>query len=177
MEFKPLNEDELAIMIGDVPQPIKDRVEVILTETLERLKEHYPMITRPVVVYDLRGRTAGWAIGSKTIRLNSDLLLTETEDMLRQTLPHEVAHIVQHQIYPRSKAHGYEWRRIMHYLGLPADRCHQYETVAVRKRARPYAYYCSCSEPHMVTETLHRRMQTGKVYQCRRCGQRLRKEQ
>jgi SprT protein len=175
--FIPLNDDELLKALGEVPEHTKNRVEQIITNCLLTLQARFPNtpLNRPVVAYDLKGHHAGWALPDGTIRLNTDLLLSETEDMLATTLPHEIAHVVQRQIYPRSKSHGLEWRRLMGYLGVPADRCHQYETIAARKKSTPYTYYCDCQE-HKVTVTLHRRMLQGRTYRCRRCGTNLRKE-
>lgn len=176
--FNDLSDDELNAILGEVSESIQQRVEEIITDRLAFLHRHYfPQhdLKRPVVKYDLQGHHGGWAIGTHTIRLNTVLLNDPRyqRDMLEQTLPHELAHIVQHQVFPHSRAHGREWSRIMGYLGLPAKRCHQYETVAVRQKSRPYRYYCNCDEPHFVTITLHRRMQKGSMYSCKRCKGRL----
>lgn len=173
-----LDKDTIARLLseatGEAPQDIKARVEAKTDEVLARLKGWGMDVKRPKILYDLKGHTGGYAIGGHTIRLNIQVLNDPryTEDMIEQTLPHELAHIAVHQLWPRAKGHGREWQSMMFKLGLKAERCHQYETKAARKKATPYTYYCGCGE-HKVTATLHRRMQQGRMYRCRKCGRRL----
>lgn len=145
-------------------------VEAKITESLETLGNYVNRsLSFPVVRYDLRGRTAGQAIGGRTIRLNADLLYgPHRDDMLAQTVPHEVAHIVQFQVYGHNtKHHGEEWKRLMRALGLPPTRCHSYETRPARV-VQKYPTYCACPEPCMVTATILRRLE-NRVYICNRC--------
>lgn len=128
----------------------------------------------PEVVYDLKGHTAGMA-NSHRIRLNLSLLNDPRyrEDMLKQTIPHEAAHVVVSQLWPKEPGHGAKWQRAMYALGLNPTRCHQYETKAARNRkrmSRPYVYKCACREHH-ATQIIHRRIQQeGQVRTCRICG-------
>lgn len=130
----------------------------------------FPTVVAPVVVYDLEGHVAGIAKGGKKIRLNLGLLNDPRyhDDMLNDTVPHEVAHIIVHQLYPGANSHGWEWTRVMNTLGVVANRCHDYETVAARTRARPYIYACGC-QLHYVTATIHRRIEKGRQYYCQDC--------
>ena len=96
-------------------------------------------IVRPQVRVDLHGHTAGLAYPrSNRIRLNVDLLADPryAQDMLHNTLPHEVAHIVTYQLWPEVTGHhNAPWRYVMeNILNLPATRCHQYETKTARRR-------------------------------------------
>lgn len=169
-----LDRDKIALLLGEAPKDLKERVEAKVAESLAILASKGYGAHPPEVRYDLKGHTAGMA-NADYIRLNLQLLSNPayTEDMINNTIPHEVAHVVVRQTWPRAQGHGNEWKRMMYYLGLKAERCHQYETVAARKKARPYTYYCKCAEPHKVTATLHRRMKQGRTYTCRRCGYRL----
>lgn len=175
-----------------VDPSIKQRVLDTLTEALDTLETSYlnrqrnladnPLIM-PRVVYDLRGHTAGMACNNRKdptkskIRLNPDMLNDPryAEDMITTTVPHELAHIVQRQLWPMSKAHGWEWQQIMGILGLPPTVCHDYDTVAARTRkptARPYTYVCDCGDgrEHRMTALIHRRIQQqGKQYICNDC--------
>jgi SprT protein len=122
----------------------------------------------------LRGIQQEW-LTADYIRVNAQILINPefTEDMINNTIPHEVAHVVVRQTWPSAKGHGKEWKLMMYYLGLEAERCHSYDTVAARQRQkapRPHVYYCNCDEPHRVTNILHRRMQQGRRYTCRKCG-------
>jgi len=152
-------------------------VTAITTEIIQKCQDHFQLghtITRPVIKYDLRGRVAGQAVGGHTIRLNLELLLDERyqHDMLNQTLPHELAHIVDAQLNGHS-SHGWQWQRIMLFLGKPPTRCHQYEVTPARKHVKPHTVYCGCGE-HQVSKLIYRRMKyEGKRYQCRKCRQLL----
>jgi SprT protein len=127
----------------------------------------------PEIKYDLEGRTAGQAIGTHTIRLNLTLLRENRQDMLENTLPHEIAHCVVAARYPRAKAHGYEWERVMRLLGLSPTRCHNYETTPARIHKK-FEHHCLCPEPHLVGSAVHNRILAGKYYYCRKCKARLR---
>lgn len=172
--MEPLKLEDITMLLGEVPKHLKDRVEAKVKESLDILKEKGYGAHPPEIKYDLKGHTAGMA-SADYIRVNAQILINPefTEDMINNTIPHEIAHVVVRQTWPSAKGHGNEWKRMMYYLGLPAERCHSYDTVAARKReraARPHVYYCKCDRPHMVTNILHRRIQQGRQYTCRTCG-------
>ena len=170
-----MSDDEVMQMLNMPTEALIAEVEESITRALNILEKHFDRsFERPSVIYDLKGHTAGIAkIQDNTIRLNTELLYSHHDDMIHRTVPHEVAHIVQYVLYPQSKSHGGEWEYIMHILGLPADRTHSYKTTASRKHKRPFIYLCNCGD-HPVTIVLHRRMQKGRVYHCRKCGGKLR---
>lgn len=176
MDINDIN--NLLAQAGHITPELEARVNIKLAETMDVFHRAYPNqeFSTPNMVYDLKGHTAGYAIGGHTIRLNAGILGNpkHTEDMLHQTLPHEVAHIIVQQLYPGAQGHGREWRNMMRLLKLRPDRCHQYDTVAARKKSKPYKYHCGCSE-HMVSITIHRRILQGRQYRCRQCGYVLRK--
>jgi SprT protein len=151
-------------------------VNAKMDECYAILEKHFGVkLSRPTVRYDLEGHVAGYAlIRENAIRLNLHLISTHRDDMINNTLPHEIAHIVTYQIYPSATAHGRHWASVMWVLGLPADRCHTYETKAARVRKREYHYECGCPEGHLVTKTIHNRIQQGRMYTCRKCHTRLR---
>lgn len=127
------------------------------------------------VRFDLRGRVAGQALCiSNVIRLNEILMNENREDFIAQTIPHEVAHIIAHQLYgSRIKAHGVEWQGIMRRLGLKPTRCHNYDTTSVARQTRKFSYFCACQEIK-VGPKIHANIQNGrKQYKCRKCGTRL----
>lgn len=177
-----LTADELRQAVGMPPIDVHAEIESIVNETLSLLEDMYDKtVERPIIVYDLKGTTAGQAQsrtenGIKTykIRVNNDLLFgSHREHMLRQTIPHEVAHIFVYQVWPGVSGHGNEWRSVMRSLGLPATRCHQYEVTKARKRekmTRQFIFTCACRE-HKLTKIRYRRiMQENKSYRCKLCG-------
>ena len=92
----------------------------------------------PNIRFDKRGTTAGIANGTKwELNFNMVLLNENVEHFIEQTVAHEVAHLIDHQVYdshtPRfdrsgrrkkRTPHGRNWKNIMMVLGVPADRCH-----------------------------------------------------
>jgi SprT protein len=167
-----LTDEQVLEMLGIATEAQKAEVEEAITKALNAFEKHFDRsFKRPAVVFDLKGHVAGYA-NAERIRLNTELLTTHHDDMINRTVPHEVAHVVQRELYPKSKSHGGEWQYLMHILGLPADTTHSYQTTPARVRRREYVYGCDC-EPHYVTITLHRRLQQGKVYVCRKCNSQL----
>ena len=134
--------------------------------------EYYRKVFKPIK-YDLklRGRCAGKA-WPQHISLNKELLEKYPHEILDQTLPHEIAHCIQRQIYGYSvKPHGKEWQFIMRLFGKKPDRCHSMQTTKVRHVKR-YAYRCGCSV-HMITSIKRNRIENGSSYFCVRCRGRL----
>lgn len=130
----------------------------------------------PEVRFDLRGRTAGQAVFPRRsdrshIRLNAQLLVSHPREMLAETIPHEVAHIVIHRLHGRSvRPHGAEWRALMNAFGVEASTCHSLPAEPVRRLKR-YRYTCGCDAPLWLTSIRHRRACSGTEYRCRRCGE------
>lgn len=173
--MEPLNLDTLTRLLGQVPPDKVDAIEQTVSRCLAILEEKYKRtFVRPTIVYDVKGTTAGFAhYGKNEIRLNVELLYTHWDDMLNNTVPHEVAHIVAGQQYGFNiKPHGGEWQIVMLYLGLEPTRCHNYEVKKARVHKTPYVYLCDCKEHH-VTALLHKRMLAGRTYQCNTCKGRL----
>lgn len=130
--------------------------------------------TRPQVSLDLRGQKAGVAyLYRNLLRFNQQMYQDNHEDFLLQTVPHEAAHLIAHQLYgERIRPHGREWQNLMTTLfGLPAQRCHNY-AVAPR-RSTQYLYRCGCPEHMPFTPQRHALVRRGRQYLCRRCGDRL----
>lgn len=156
------------------------------------------VLPSPKVLFDLRGVVAGQASGGNTIRLNMGFVTKNGDDMLDQTVPHEVAHAwlqakrdPSHvrdagsmQQYALNKMYGYRTRRpkrnphgstFMYYLaflGGKTERCHNYDTSEVRtKRQHRWEYKCyTCGKIFNLTTCLHNKMQRGQVRFHPQCG-------
>ena len=92
------------------------------------------------------------------------------EDFLRQTVAHEVAHLVAHQLFgDRIQAHGEEWQLIMRGVyELPPNRCHNYEVQ--RRVVTRYIYRCPCPQSDFpFTAQRHKLVRQGRRYLCKRC--------
>jgi SprT protein len=112
------------------------------------------------------------ARGPGLIELNRVYLARDPEAMLRETVAHELAHLVVFHLHPyrRVSPHGALWQRIMReWLEVEPERTHRFDTAAVRaRRQRRWRYRCACRE-HALTTVRHRRASAGSVYLCRSC--------
>ncbi len=128
----------------------------------------------PRLRFDLRGRSAGQArLQEWSIRLNPTLLHQHGAEFIRDTVPHELAHLIAFAEFGgRIRPHGQEWRHLMQLLGRPATVCHDY-AVKPARQLRRFDYHCACRQ-HQLSSIRHRRCQQGMRYLCRHCGGELR---
>lgn len=135
------------------------------------------------VTYNLRGKTAGRAkrnsvTSYKEIALNAALLDHNSEGMIHQTVPHEVAHLVAWTIWTEYNhnniameyhiahiakkpysGHGPMWAHVMRTFGLEPRVRHKYDiSVVETAHQRTYVYTCSCGK-HYVTPIKHKAIQ------------------
>lgn len=151
-----------------MPERLNARVEACYALAEQFFKRRFP---RPEVNLKLRGQKAGVAhLQQNLLRFNEQLYRENTEHFLRQTVAHEVAHLVAHQMFgARIQPHGEEWQLIMRGVyELPPDRCHTY---AIRRRVGTrYVYRCSCADQDFAfTPQRHALVAKGRRYYCRRC--------
>lgn len=158
-----------------VPSSVKQQVENVVRKYLEIAYHEYKQyFTMPTIVYTRRGVIAATAYQHEwKISLNPILLMENLDDMINQTVPHEVAHLVAHQVFGRIKVHGREWKSVMRAFSLKSERCHSYDTTNSRvrrkhKRAR-YSYDCNCTENCCSGPTVFNRVQSGVKYTCKKC--------
>ena len=155
----------------------------MLNKILEKTEECFQILekkynrnfVRPQVVFDLKGRSAGMTcssfIGHK-IRYNKILLTENFEDFISTTVPHEVCHIVEFQIYGKA-GHGPNWKNLFRNFVADPKRCHKYDTSnVITRKQRTVKYACGCGL-HDVSMTVHNRMQSGVPYHCNKCKRTL----
>lgn len=159
-----------------------DLISRITRRTAELLRRAAPLCRppSPQIRFDLRGQTAGQALwngrGSTTLRFNLAFARAHGEAYIRETVTHEVAHLVTMARHGRVRPHGPEWREVMRYLGVAEPRrCHDYHLPeAEARRQRLWPYVCACRR-HELSTTRHNRVQRRAArYHCRHCGTRLR---
>lgn len=129
------------------------------------------------VSFNLRGHSAGQAIvksdGQTHLRLNQTLLAENFHEFIKQTIPHEVAHLVVYWQalgnWPKPKPHGPEWQAVMRdCFSLTPARCHNFRTRPARVVARNFVYTCNCRD-HQLTSIMHNKIsQRGKAV-CKNC--------
>lgn len=93
------------------------------------------------------------------------------------TISHEIAHWVQFRLYPSSKPHGTEFKRIHKALGGTGERCSSYgKTEDLYKEkiqeGKAFVYTCGCKK-HFVSKVKHQNMQKktklGVDFYCKFC--------
>jgi SprT protein len=130
--------------------------------------------------FDLGGTSAGQArvTGTSTalIRYNPTLLCLHPTEFIKETVAHEVAHVVAFVRHgPGIRPHGPEWKGVMHRFGVEPSRCHGYDVSWLRTRSlQRFAYSCGC-RTHQISSIRHNRVRNhGIIYLCRFCRQPLR---
>lgn len=126
------------------------------------------------VTFDLTGQAAGMLRVSRaksifTIRYNRALLEASPNEILNQTVPHEVAHLVAFQQFGFGiKPHGREWAGVMRSVfGRSPDRCHSMDTSIATGAS--FVYRCSCEADIVVTKQKHAKIQKS-LYRCKKCS-------
>ena len=151
---------------------IRRRIDSLYFLAENHLHHTFP---RPTLKMNLKGETAGQAWPEKNlIRLNPILYLENQTHYLKQTVAHEVAHLIAHKYYgAHIRPHGKEWQGIMTGIfQLPAERCHSYDTRHTTRR--PYLYRCLCFNKQTPLSAIrHKRATQGTVYLCTTCHQPL----
>jgi len=156
-----------------MPEQLHARVEACYQQAESFFQRTF---TRPEVSFKLRGQKAGVAhLTENRLRFNLQLYRENREDFLRQTVAHEVAHLVAHQMFgPRIQPHGEEWQLIMRGVyELPPNRCHSYEVQ--RRTVNRFIYLCACPDGEFpFSPQRHALVGRGRRYFCRRCRATLR---
>lgn len=142
-------------------------------ETCYRLAEAYfkEAFSRPRISLKLRGQKAGVAhLDENLLRFNARLYQQNRHDFLRQTVAHEVAHLIVHHRFGHSaRPHGEQWQQVMNNIyQLPAERFHSYQ-VEQHPRTQ-YLYRCACpGQNFWLTGQRHSLINRGRRYFCKTC--------
>ena len=106
------------------------------------------------------------------IEINEDLLERHPEPMLRETVAHELAHLLTQRIHGRrAQAHGREWQAVMReWFNVEPERTHHFDMSGfdVRRQQR-FRYRCVCRE-HDLSAVRHNRARRGVEYRCVHCA-------
>ncbi len=142
-------------------------------------------IRTPTLLFRQSGRRAGVCsvrFGRGFVVLNYDLVhkVNTYDEQLNCTLPHEVAHWVDHEINGgwHGDPHGYNWKRIMGWFGADPEVRHNMDMTGVKVRRRDttlFRYKCNCGYDHRLSIIRHRRAQdTTRGYRvCKMCHGKL----
>jgi len=85
-------------------------------------------------------------LNPKLLHLNNDL--AESLTQVRQTLLHELAHLLAHHRYGRGiTAHGVEWKQACADLGIPGESATHQLNLPTRTQQKKWGYSCpNCLE-------------------------------
>lgn len=148
---------------------IRERITNLTAEYNRAKGTNYPV---PNMLFDLRGRTAGWAISrTYTIRFNLPLARENLDAFLARTVPHELAHLFCHLKYGVNCGHGFRWKMMMeHDFHAESTRCHSYNTANHRARSTTRHHYkCGCSLMLNIGPKHHHQINEGRKMWCARC--------
>lgn len=112
-------------------EELKKQVEARVKETLDACNKKWKLkLAMPEIRFDLKSLCAGIAMpGFNVLRFHPIYLVENETDYIRETVPHEVAHIVAKFVAPllrkedpslgngKLMSHGKEWRIVMEFLG------------------------------------------------------------
>lgn len=163
------------------------------------MQRYNKVLPSPPVQFTLRGTTAGMHMGATgVINLNMGFVLKNGDDMLNQTVPHEVCHAwltkIGHPSHVRSEAtirndamsrvmgmrrrrskrspHGPEFMALLGSLGCDEKMRHNYDTSNIRtKTQHRWAYKCpACGKVYQLSTCRHNKAMRGVVYIHPQCG-------
>ncbi len=124
----------------------------------------------PRISFFRNSRTAGraWTYENR-IEFN-DVYAVEYSNDFTNTIIHEFSHIIARIISKHPiKSHGPEFKYVFMRLGGNGSRTHNYTTTSQKiRRQERVKYHCGC-RVHMVSMTLHNKMQRGQGRHCLSC--------
>lgn len=128
------------------------------------------------VVFVAKGRAAGMAKFRKNalgitynLEFNVDAINKDWDEMVSNTIPHEIAHIVDHAIHGKFNGHNRIWQRICMILGGDATRTHDIPVEKARK-TRKVLYKATCGSEIWLTMRMHNQLQRGSILTVRKTG-------
>lgn len=120
--------------------------------------------------FDLKGRVAGQArFGTdvREIRINTLFLKNNFDEILSQTLYHEVAHLISFERYGirNGGGHGRGWKRVMREMGKRPERLHNYDTSNIYEKK----LYCKCRTHPVSTRMYNNIAKRNEKRKCIHC--------
>lgn len=166
------------IMTTTQEQQIIDQVK----RYCDKANELYGIHLDPIIKFNLKGTTAGTANpATNTLRFNMTALKVAGgwEHLLNETVPHEVAHLVQYSNcnWPKNRRsnppHGVYWKKVMMSFGVEPERCHSLDLPKARVQKK-WNYTCRCRS-HQLSTRLHNQIRKGQQKRyCRTCKNEVR---
>lgn len=140
----------------------KDAVADQLSIVINKANNLFNLNMNPLLK-SRKGNAAGSCIcGSidRIIKINFEMMILNRDNwdhILNETIPHEVAHMVEFELYNKL-SHSLRWERICKSLGGNPKRCHQLKTAT-----KKYVYNVNGSIIELSIR-YHNKIQKGIVY-------------
>lgn len=155
----------MTVLINDPNIQLKNKFSKIVRDCVDKAVEEFGLcaIKNVHISYDLKGRCAGQAVkrhGAYFLRFNFDAIKLYFEDMAREAVPHEVAHLVCFENPRLGKNHDRGWKNICRILGGSGNRTHNLQLERARKVKR-FVYRLSDGTEVQLTKGKHEKVQAN----------------
>lgn len=99
----------------------------------------------------------------------------ESSDAFADTVKHELAHALQHNVDGKWCFHGNRWKYFCNIVGCkPLAYADEEAKATINKVENRFQYSCKCGRIHEVGKTIHRKISVlGKNYTCKHCNGRI----
>ena len=152
-----------------------DAIRAKTQEVLAKAKELYGVDIKPSISFELKGRVAGWAgckhcMGQRlyTLRFNRDMIMGKHfEDILNETVAHEVAHLCCYADPRIGRKHDMGWKMACIALGGNGKTRHDYEVIYA---GGGWDYMTDLGHKVTVSNVIHKKIQAGQGRRCRKRG-------
>jgi len=160
------------VVTGNFPR--KEEFHAAVLACLALAKQLYPEFEAKMsgdhvsIVYFNTGTTAGYMkrknIGHRVVynlEYNTKAMELGWDHTFYNTIPHEIAHLVNIVINGRYEAsHGPKWKRISKRLGCSGERCHSIDIPKQKRRpVKRVLYIATCGTEVKLTMNMHYKIQ------------------
>jgi SprT protein len=154
---------------------VNEIFEELRQTALEEFNASIPRSLNAKIEYNSRMRsTLGRAYYSLfKIELNQRAL-DKNRDAVRQTVAHELAHLISYEIYGlHGKGHGVRWKSVMIRLGFSPERCHSVDVSEFKARRTKVKAKCECKTHEISSNRATKMKNRTAFYRCGLCKTRL----
>ncbi len=158
-----------SIISHELRQQVEAKLSQCIQQANQAFKHHFSI---PEVSYKLRGKAAGKAyLQLNEIRLNPKLFVDNQRAFIDEVIPHEVAHLIVHQVYGRVRPHGQEWQALMaQVFNVAPNTTHTFD---VSKVSKSFEYRCGCNTYPLTVRRHNKVLRSETSYRCSQCLQLL----
>lgn len=150
----------------DLIEKLKNECKKVLSKAEQLYQLDFSNVKYQFTTSGLCAGKAGWG---NTLILSLEAAQVNWEDMVNDTIPHEIAHLVCQRIPRLGKGHDNGWKRVCVSLGLKnPTRCHKLKlTPAKQVTYHKYKLVCPVTntvldEYHVIGPKYHKKLQSYK---------------